>query len=451
MTYDIEQESSTTKHKQLKHGSDRRRLALGLSILSHYTLTTTTHAFSPVNDSNKKCQGLLSCRRRNILSAPIRDKSMSIHNNHANKKTGNSFAKDIESHNNNNNEGNSDNFAIRMMSHHIEEIQRLEEEEEEEISQIMEENESTTSDESPMSENLSSESMTIERRIFLGSLLASASTATGTLNPEPSAAYEKAFPVNLDFDGDDTSRNLQSIRQERIAVKKSQAKQTKADLVNQPLVVRNKQDLISSVAWGGALWLLLGSRSNPLVNPLANLVYDENSEEGKWVKDRNDGLFTPLPVAFMLLMGVCFFALGFITDRALLFISEEDSTAVLQLAGISLIGGASLELGRIASGEKMITRADMIRDTMLAEEFNEFASKRLIVGQGGSSVHKNEVIRSFRRFFAKYRVENDQYPLTDLEIERLLRTWNKIKGNEEGLTSAGFVKGVNINDQAEIR
>ena len=79
--------------------------------------------------------------------------------------------------------------------------------------------------------------------------------------------------------------------------------------------------------------------------------------------------------------------LGIITDRILLFSTAGDSHIVLQLAGVSLIGGASLELGRIASNEKMQTREDSERDETLANEFEEFATKKLVVGQGGS-IHR---------------------------------------------------------------
>ena len=131
-------------------------------------------------------------------------------------------------------------------------------------------------------------------------------------------------------------------------------------------------------------------------------------------------------------------------------LAEGESNVVLQLAGVSLIGGASLELGRIASGEKQPTREEGERDQQLVSEFEEFASKKLIAGQGGS-VHKSEVINSFRRYFAKYRVENDDYPLVDLEIERLLRRWARMQGNLEGMTSAGFMKDIQLNTESEIR
>jgi len=368
-------------------------------------------AFAPIKENNK-CEGPL-CPRR--LSMPSTGKG--------------AFAS------NNSQEVNSpgDSFAVRMASHQREEIERENDDYEEKIMNM---------------DELNSEAMVLERRKFLEGFFA-VSAATLTL-PMSANAYEKAYPVTLDFENNDSTINLQSIREDRIAVQKSRAKQSKSDIINQPLAFRNKEDVIGSAVWGGALWLLSGSRSNPLVRPLANALYDVNKKKGAWVKDRNDGLFAPFPAAFTLVMGVVFLTLGVFTDRALLFVAEGNSSLVLQLAGVSLIGGASIELGRIASGEKMITRDDSERDEALANEFEEFAAKKLVYGQGGS-VHRSEVTLAFRRTFAKYRVENDDYPLGDLEIERLLRSWNKRNGNLESISSSGFLKNVKINAEAEIR
>lgn len=330
------------------------------------------------------------------------------------------------------------NFAMRMASHQHEEAETADKER-------------LLNAHSIIPDDINDEETVLERRSFLQGMLIATSTSAGLLvMPSISNAYDKAYPVNLDFVNDDSSRNLEAIRTERISVKKAKVKQSKDDLLKEPLAFRNVKDVFGSVAWSGALWLLLGSRSNPLVKPIANALYDTNTRKGAWVKDRNDGLFAPFPAAFSILMGIVFLFLGIFADRALLLISEGDSNGVLQLAGVSLIGGASVELGRIASGEKMKTRDDAERDMTLANEFEEFASKRLVYGQGGS-VHRSEVINSFRRFFGKYRVDNDQYPLGDIEIEQVLRAWNKRMGNQESMSSSGFIKNIKINSKAEIK
>ena len=384
--------------------SKRQRLGL-LSVSCYCAAFQSVAAFTPISDpmrnNNNNCEGP-DC------------KQVSPNLSHENKSR--NFRKSGES------------FAVRMASYRREEDQRL-----------IEENLDLTDDTLDLEEN------TIQRRMFLTSMFAST-----LIIPTVASAYDKAYPVNLDFDNGDSSINLQTLRQERISAKKAEAKQTSADLRSQPFAFRNKKDVIGSAVWGGALWLLSGSRSNPLVKPIANSLYDENTKKGAWVKDRNDGYFAPFPAAFKILMGFLFLVLGVLSDRALLLLAEGQSNVVLQLAGVSLIGGASLELGRIASGEKQPTREEGERDQQLVSEFEEFASKKLIAGQGGS-VHKSEVINSFRRYFAKYRVENDDYPLVDLEIERLLRRWARMQGNLEGMTSAGFMKDIQLNTESEIR
>jgi len=302
-----------------------------------------------------------------------------------------------------------------------------------------------------------SDTTTLERRRFLHGLVAASTVAASTGGlPTTASGYEKAFPQTLEFnsDGNDAPPiDFGAVREDRIAVQKSRSKKNKPpsnNLLTNPDLIKGKVDIFGSAAWGGALWLLLGSRSNPLVRPIANLLYDETSKKGAWVKGRNEGVFTPVPAAFTLVMGVVFLAIGLVTDVAVLFATQGDVALALQLAGVSFIAGGTLELGRIASGEKMQTREETDRDDMLMEEFEEFAGKRLIVVKG-ASVHRSEVTSAFRRYYAKYRVENDDYPLVDLEIERLLRGWNNGNGSREDISSAGFLKGVKINTDAEIR
>lgn len=442
------QESST----RLKHTKRCLKIIPCCYISLVYYNHPVANAFSPggggdsLLNKNKKCRGVASCHRSSSLSNASSAASTTYSKQV--KVRGGTFCCGNGQGPNGGQSSRNDSFQMMMAKFNYE--QREKQFEAYDIEE--DHNNDSSKQNTELKTDFDNESNVQQRRMFIATLFATSSSAiiTTTSNPEPAIAFEKSYPVNLDFDNDDSSINLQSIRQERIAVQKSQAKQVKSDLLTQPFMFKTKEDIISSVVWGGALWLLTGSRSNPLVRPLANILYDENTEEGAWVKDRNDGLFAPLPAGFMAIMGILFLILGFVTDRGLLLLADGNSNSVLQMAGVSLIGGASLELGRIASGEKMITREDLNRKTMLADEFSEFASNRLIVGEGGA-VHRSEIIKAFRRYFAKYRVENDQYPLTDLEIERLIRTWNRMEGNEEGISSAGFLKGVKINDQAVLR
>ena len=325
----------------------------------------------------------------------------------------------------NNNESTTSDFSLRLKRQ--ERLHSIPEDEERDVG------------------DLDQQASVHQRRLFLNAMLtgAAAGFATGTGTAvEPANAYEQAYPVDLDFQG----RDLASVRSERIASQKAAAKKSRDDLTSNPLAMREPKDFLGSFVWAGALWLLAGSRSNPLVTPVANVLYDE--KETQWLKDRNEGLFAPLPAALLALMGLIFLALGVVADRSILLLADGDKDICLQLAGVSLISGASLELGRIASGEKDATRAEDDRDSMLQREFAEFAERRLIPGGRGANVHRSEIAAAFRRFNAKYRVENDEYPLTDLEIERLARAWNRMQGNDD-MSSAGFFTGIRINNQAD--
>jgi len=364
------------------------------------------------------------------------------------------------------------------------------------------------------------ETRTLERRRFLHTLLATSAVATSS----PAEAFERSFPEALEFApsiDDPTSSSppaieLGAIGEDRLAVRRSRSTQLrppsppptlKTLLKVDPSTRLSRVGIFGSAAWGTALWLLSGSRSNPLVLPLANLLYSSDTTDTSasassdtstssttttnleettnptnsqsslpppssptspssttpgWLEDRREGLFTPIPPTFSILLGLVFFALGTLTDISVLLLSQGDATLDLQLAGVTCIAGGTIELGRIASGEKMMTRAEDEREALLEMEFREFAERRLIViadstnsgggGKGGSgNVHRTEVTRAFRRFYGKYRTENDEYPLVDVEIERILRRWNASRAGGGEISSAGFVKGVKLNTNGELR
>lgn len=279
---------------------------------------------------------------------------------------------------------------------------------------------------------------TVRRQSILaiGSAVA---TVMGSSECRPASAYDigRRFPAELD--ASDNDGTFIDGRQRKLEQLQEQDLQRDSPLVLGPL-----SKLLSSGLWGSALWFLLGSRSNPLVTPLANVLYSEDQQE--WLKDRNDGLFGDIPLPFLLVLAVVFVALGFGADAMIVALSEGDRNISLQLAGVSLISGGALELGRIASGEKKPTREESDRDELLTEEFDIFAEKRLL--QGGNC-HRTDVVRSFRRYYAKYRQpDNPECPLSDLEIEQLLRNWGRPRGLE--MSSAGFFSGIRINKDADV-
>ena len=285
----------------------------------------------------------------------------------------------------------------------------------------------------PNKTRLSSEHQPLGRRNAMGAVSA-AFLAVILSNTETASAYEKAFPVELDTSTDGASKNSRERALEAAAVPKP------SPLDSSPL------DLgVGAVLWGSALWFLAGSRSNPLATPLANILYDAESEE--WLQDRNEGLFAKLPAPFLALLGLVFLGFGFATHVAAIYLVDGSIGISLQLAGVLMIGSGALEIGRIATGEKRETRDENDRNAMLEREFAEFAEKRL---KPGGNCHRTEVVQAFRRFNAKYRqTDNPDYPLNDLEIEQLLRQWND-KNARAQRSSAGFYTGIQINTEADV-
>lgn len=278
------------------------------------------------------------------------------------------------------------------------------------------------------------------RRQILEKALLTSFAATLTVLPSSSvqpahAYYDKNYPeelVSVDGALDGRTRKKNQVMAE-------EAERTAA------VTLGPRYKPITASLWGTALWFLSGSRSNPLVTPVANILYQAENES--WLRERNLGLFADLPLPLLLVLAALFVGLGWGMDAFIVTLADGDRNISLQLAGVCLIGGASLELGRIASGEKAPTRDEADRAMQLQSEFEEFASRRLTTG---GNCHRRDVVSAFRRFNPKYRqADSEEYPLTDLEIERLLKAWALRYPNVER-TSAGFYYGLSINKDADV-
>ena len=286
-------------------------------------------------------------------------------------------------------------------------------------------------------------------------LVSGISSSSSIIGANTANAFDKTFPEELtEADEqqakplflDSPKRYTQGSRSNSVQ-RAYEASSTQQRLKNNVVNFNVKDDLLPSIVWGGAIWLLSGSRSNPLVTPIANILY--NPKEEQWLKDRNDGLFGEIPIPLLFLLGIVFITIGTLVQYSILQLSQGDTNYTFQLAGVTLISGGFLELGRLASGEKKETREENDRTLLLKSEFDEFATKRLSVG---GNCHRSDVVSAFRRYYGKYRqADNEQYPLSDLEIEQLLRQWNKSTnlGRAE-MTSSGFYYGIQINKDADV-
>lgn len=298
------------------------------------------------------------------------------------------------------------------------------------------------------------------------------SAQAGVVVVEPANAYEQAYPTELrsTIDTDEvenSSNSLTKLKEERVSQKRALLDATKRELHNDPLGIdvfsssngNVGETLVGASTWALALWFATGSRSNPVVTPLANVLYStkEYEENGtvrtqnQWLTDRNDGYFSDLPPTLTALLSVVYIFLGVLIHRVVyFFVADGDADVSLQLGGVCAIGGAVWEVGRLAAKEKPVTRNEYDRDVELYKEFQMFASKRIIVGTS-VTCHRSDVISAFRRYNAKYRSsDNAQYPLLDIEIERLLKRWNRESGSGRDMSSAGFFQGITIDGSADV-
>ncbi|GAX14351.1 hypothetical protein FisN_11Hh192 [Fistulifera solaris] len=262
-----------------------------------------------------------------------------------------------------------------------------------------------------------------QRRKFISSVLIAATSSL----PIPSTAYDKTYPIELQAVDPGIRRQQQKVN----LIKEQQEKEQRAAMRVKP---------VSAALWASALWFLSGSRSNPVLTPLANIFYDPNKEA--WLRDRNDGLFANVPNILYVAMVIVFFAAGAVTDS--LAQLAAGPAVSLPLAGVCLVTGAAWELGRVASGDKRVTRDEMETAERLEQEFSEFVQARLLPG---GNCHRQEIVKAFRRYYAKYRSEEG---LSDLEIERLIRSWSQTQQGNVKMSSSGFYSGVRINTDADV-
>ena len=330
-----------------------------------------------------------------------------------------------------------------------------------------------------------------ERRSFLSNMLsatagaasvavtAAAATAVAiATSSQPTAnAYEQTYPNELKSTIDtneveNSSNSLTKLTEERISKKHAFVDATKQELRNDPLGIDifSNTNVITTIAgattWSIALWFASGSSSNPLVTPVANVIYsnkdytdDETGttqSQNSWLTDRNEGYDSKIPLTLLTLLSIVYLLFGILIDRAVyFFVTDGDADVSLQLGGVCAITAAVYEIGRLAAKEKPVTRMEYDRDVELYDEFRDFASKRIIIKSTSTSTtcHRSDVISAFRRYNPKYRradTSDTQYSLSDIEIERILKRWNREYGSGINMSSAGFFQGISIDNGADV-
>jgi hypothetical protein len=313
--------------------------------------------------------------------------------------------------------------------------------------------------------------------VAVTAVAATTAVAIATSSQPIANAYEQTYPNELKSTIDtneveNSSNSLTKLKEERISKKRAFVDATKQELRNDPLGldIFSNTNFITTIAgattWSIALWLASGSSSNPLVTPVANVIYsnkdytdDETGttqSQNSWLTDRNEGYDSKIPLTLLTLLSIVYLLFGILIDRAVyFFVTDGDADASLQLGGVCAITAAVYEIGRLAAKEKPVTRMEYDRHVELYDEFRDFASKRIIIKSTSTSTtcHRSDVISAFRRYNPKYRradTSDTQYSLSDIEIERILKRWNREYGSGINMSSAGFFQGISIDNGADI-
>ena len=150
-------------------------------------------------------------------------------------------------------------------------------------------------------------------------------------------------------------------------------------------------------------------------------------EETEWFKDFKEGYSYDVPPIVEALRVAVFALLGYGLETVWVA-SFGGDTFWAWSTGICLALPSSLiTLAR----DPLPTREQSMKDLLLKEAFDEFASQRLTRVRGDKKVFANQVniIVAFRRSYGAYRTEED---VSDRTLQKLIRKWVGYKADSNG-------------------
>ena len=174
---------------------------------------------------------------------------------------------------------------------------------------------------------------------------------------------------------------------------------------------------------------------------------------GDWLADREAGLAASAPLPVRAATAALFGASGYLLERALSSLGNDN--VIFYLGASSVLWGGLYEVAR----PRLPTRAEVEREEARRAEFRAFAEARLTLGSASQSTHESEVVRAFRRFYPKYRVDRG---IADAEIADLMRRWISVPRTRllpggqiqsdtvSARTAAGYYKGIVLTVEPDV-
>jgi len=192
----------------------------------------------------------------------------------------------------------------------------------------------------------------------------------------------------------------------------------------------------------------VGYRTEAAVGRLLSL-----DEAPTWLDDRQAGLASPAPALVRAVVFALFVGGGYVLERFLSAVGSDNAVFYLG-ASTTLWGG----LYEAALRPKLPSREERDLATTREAEFVAFAALRL-GAQSGGTCHETDIVRAFRRYYPKYRVDRG---ITDAEISDLMRRWASVERTRllpggalstetvSARTAAGYYKGITVKEEPDV-
>lgn len=222
--------------------------------------------------------------------------------------------------------------------------------------------------------------------------------------------------------------------------------------------------LLTVVLWYGVLNDLLfprAARPSDLVLPGLGRLFGYNAEKDEWLADFEAGSRGEVPAPLLGIAVALFYGVALAVEtglRALYTGAPEDGPIFcIQLGVIGCLWAGVYEIGRIDTGYALKSRKEDAEAERVWTEFEDFANSRLERVSETKSVNQIEVVRAFRRFHARHRV-NSEEAASDAAIVESLRRWYRmgyplvsdgygaVMSQAPTPTGSGFFKGVQLNE-----
>ena len=171
---------------------------------------------------------------------------------------------------------------------------------------------------------------------------------------------------------------------------------------------------------------------------------------GEWLEDRAGGYASEAPLPVRVATGALFAAAGFALERVLTAASSEQ--AAFYLGASTTLWGSLYEVAR----PKLASRAEREQREVREADFIAFAEARL---EAGGSCHETEIVKAFRRYYPKYRVNRG---ITDKEVYDLMRRWMSVPRTQllpggaisteivSARSPAGYYSGLSVAKEPDV-